>query len=109
MSRLELFSIRAFGCSPPASGTVSSAGAGLSEGAGLWLAQPTMRDRKRSDPGMDRRMESLAGGETPRRYTSILLRRSLRWTAAVVAALIAGPLSAQTVVPSPARTRSDSA
>lgn len=57
---------------------------------------------------MDRRMGILACGGTPTDYGRILPRRPLRWTGLVLAALAAGPLSAQTVVPSPARARTDS-
>jgi hypothetical protein len=50
----------------------------------------------------------LAGGGTPKPYQSILAGGRLRWIAGVLAALTAGPLSAQTVVPSPTRPRADS-
>src|SRR6188768_4021405 len=109
MSRLELFSIRARGCSPPWAGGGLSAGAGLSSGFAPLLAQPSVRDSNRSDPEADRRMESLACGGTPAEYRKILPRARLRWTGLVLATLAAGPLSAQTVVPSPARARPDSA
>jgi len=57
---------------------------------------------------MNWRMGGLAGGETPRRYTSILPRGGLRCAGWLLLGLTAGSLSAQTVVPGPTRPRADS-
>src|SRR3954470_7755153 len=105
MSRLVLFSIRARGRSPLSAGAGLSVGAGLSDGA-EWPAQPSARDSNRSDPVKERRIGSLASGGTPTEYGRILARARRCWLGLTLAALAAGPVSAQTVVPSPARTDS---
>src|SRR3954470_8996421 len=108
MSRLVLFSIRARGRSPLSAGAGLSVGAGLSDGA-EWPAQPSARDSNRSDPVKERRIGSLASGRTPTECGRILARARRCWLGLPLAALAAGPVSAQTVVPSPAPARTDSA